>query len=322
MIVSRISLARISLAATVAATSACGSGLAQIEASALPETVAPASAPTISATWMGTAGIMLDDGTTAILIDPFVSRPSLGRVGFGRPIPVDDARVDLWMKMPGIDRAKAVVVTHSHYDHVMDAPAFAKRTEATVVGSASTAAIARASGLPDPQIVTAALHAPMQFGDFTVTMLPSRHGRVLLGRVPYPGTVGDDFTMPAKAKDYSMGGAFTVVVEHPAGTVVHHASAGWVPGMLDDVAADVVFLGLAGHRDPSAYIDAVVDTTGADRIVPIHWDNFFRGFDAALQPLRSAHVTAFFDHVADTRPDLRLETLPLGQARIVLTGDG
>ena len=302
------------------ATSGCSDELARLEAEEIPEAERPAEAPRVTATWMGTAGVMLDDGTTALLIDPFVSRPSIGRVVFGRPVPVDEARIDLWMEMPGIERTAAVFVSHSHYDHSMDAPSFARRLDARLVGSPSTAIIGERSGLPADRIDVVEPGQPMRFGEFTVTMLHSQHGKAVAGRVPYPGNVEPDFETPAKAKDYRMGGAYAVVVQHSAGTAVHHGSAGWNPAMYDHIDADVVFLGLAGRDDTATYLGAVLDATNARRVVPIHWDNFFRGFDESLAPLGSARVGEFLDHLADTRPDLTVQTLPLGYARPVLGG--
>ncbi|MEM6992328.1 MAG: MBL fold metallo-hydrolase [Myxococcota bacterium] len=300
-----------------AAALSCGDPLVRIEQATIP--AGPVTAgPRVEATWMGTAGVLLDDGTTALLIDPFVSRPSLGRVAFARPIPVDEARIDLWMAMPGIERTAAVFVSHSHYDHSMDAPSFARRTDARVVGSASTMLVGRAAGLDDSQLEPVVAGEAMRFGDFTVTMLRSRHGPAVFGREPYPGEIAPGVTMPAKAREYRTGGAYAVVVEHPAGVLVHHASAGFVPQMFDEVEADVVLLGLAGRKDTRDYLRAVVDATGARSVVPIHYDNFFRGFDEPLAPLQSARIDEFLDHVADTRPDLRVRTLPLGRARPVL----
>lgn len=313
------STTRLATALLLLTTVGCSDELARLSAEEIPE-AKPSESPRVTATWMGTAGVMFDDGTTALLVDPFVSRPSLGRVAFGRPVPVDEARIDLWMKMPGVERTTAVLVTHSHYDHVMDAPSFAKRTDARLVGSKSTALVAERSGLSAEKIDVVEVNTPMRFGDFTVTMLHSQHGKAVAGRVPYPGVVESDFETPAKAKDYRMGGAYSVVIEHPTGTAVHHASAGWNPAMYDGIDADVVFLGLAGRKDTAAYLDAVLDATGARRVVPIHWDNFFRGFDESQAPLGSARVNEFLDHLADTRPDLTVQTLPLGYARPVLGG--
>lgn len=309
------------LAAATALASGCAAAeLERIEDHGIAQAPVP-SVPHVRATWLGTAGVLLDDGTTAIAIDPFVSRPGLGRVGFGRPIEVDQARVDEWMKAPGMDRVAAIAISQSHYDHVMDAPAFAQRTGATLIGSASTAAIGAAEGLPPNQIMVAQYREPMRFGAFTVTLLESEHAYRGRG-VTWEGDIPDGITLPAKAKDYKMGGAYGIVVTHDhAGTVVHHGSAAWVDGMYDGVEADVVILGLALHTDAPGYVRAIADATGARRVIPSHWDNFFRGFDKPLAPLRSARVRSFFDDLADTRPDISVETLPLGRWRVLLAAD-
>lgn len=291
----------------------CHRGLAEIEAHAI-EPRAPTSTPTVRVTWLGTAGVRIDDGWTALLVDPFVSRPGLGAVVFGRTIEPHAERVD------AIDTADvaAVLVSHSHYDHLMDAPRLAARAGAELVGSASTVAVGRAYGLEDLRVAEPGV--PVRYGAFTVTWRESEHGAVLAGRVPFPGEIENGVELPLRARDYKMGGAYGIVIEHPAGTIVHHASAAWLEGMYDGVQADVVLLGLAGHRDVPAYVQAVVDATGARRVVPIHWDSFFRPLSQPLVPLRTARVPAFFETIGRTRPDLRIETLPVLKERVLLGG--
>ena len=90
--------------------------------------------------------------------------------------------------------------------------------------------------------------------------------------------------------------------------------------MYEGVDADVVLLGLAGREDTLDYVAHVVDATGAKRIVPIHWDDFFRGLDEPLRPIRAAKVDEFFATMDAQRPDLTIETLPLLQPCAVLGG--
>lgn len=44
------------------------------------------------------------------------------------------------------------MITHGHPDHALDMPYIAKKTGATVVGTQSTADLARAGGVADPQV--------------------------------------------------------------------------------------------------------------------------------------------------------------------------
>lgn len=69
-----------------------------------------------------------------------------------------------------------------------------------------------------------------------------------------------------------------------------YASANFRPGALRGVDADVVYLGVGnlGRRPAGfvrAYWDEVVVTTGARRVVLVHWDDFFLGLHRPLRPM-------------------------------------
>src|SRR5215207_10116978 len=68
---------------------------------------------------------------------------------------------------------RAMPVTHTHFDHILDAGVVGARTGAVLAGSASTAAVGRSLGLPAEQLAVAEPGEPLQFGRFTVTFLPA-----------------------------------------------------------------------------------------------------------------------------------------------------
>ncbi|MGZ9014741.1 MAG: MBL fold metallo-hydrolase, partial [Burkholderiales bacterium] len=103
----------------------------------------------IQAVWMGTAGFYVSDGTTAVLIDPFVSRYGLVHVGLGRDIQPDAEAIREWMKTLNPVNVSLVIVSHSHFDHALDAPIFAALTGGVLVGSASTLNVGKGVGLPE-----------------------------------------------------------------------------------------------------------------------------------------------------------------------------
>ena len=116
--------------------------------------------------YLGTAGWEITDGTTAILIDPYLSRingPAPPGGGSGHSMAGDTRRAYGWGDIASpdvaaidshIQRADFVLVTHTHYDHILDVPHIALKTGATVIGTESTANVMRAYGVPEEQLIT------------------------------------------------------------------------------------------------------------------------------------------------------------------------
>jgi L-ascorbate metabolism protein UlaG (beta-lactamase superfamily) len=246
---------------------------------------ASADAPGVRVTHAGVSTLVITDGETTLLTDGFFTRPGLVRTTLGLIAPDEDA-IARGLARLGVDRAAAVIVTHSHYDHAMDAPLVAARTGAMLVGSESTANVARGLALPEEQIRVVQPGEVLHFGAFGVQLIASRH---------YPhgmatGTIDAPLYPPARALDYRQGEVYSVLVTHPAGSLLVQASAGFEPGALAAVRADVVLLGVAGlgrmpgsyHRD---YWREVVGVTRPALVIPIHWDDFTRPGSEPLVPM-------------------------------------
>lgn len=228
----------------------------------------------IRVTWLGVATVLIDDGETALLTDGFFSRPSKLELMLSKIAPDLDA-VTNGMKRGNITRLAAVIVNHSHYDHAMDAPEVAKRTNAKLVGSESTANIGRGWGLPEDQISVVKVGEPVQYGNFTVTVLKSRHSPTNFTG----GVIDKPLRPPAPYTAYLEGESYAILIQHGTRSLLINASAGYEPGALAGVKADVVLLGAGslGIREEAfrqGYWHDLVKATGAKRIIPIHWDDF------------------------------------------------
>lgn len=68
--------------------------------------------------WLGTAGTFISDGETGILIDPYVSRFRISAVAFRFPLKPDRTLIRNWVEKLGRGKINAVIVSHSHFDHV------------------------------------------------------------------------------------------------------------------------------------------------------------------------------------------------------------
>lgn len=235
--------------------------------------------------FFGVSTLLIRDESAAILIDGFFSRPGKLAVTTG-PLAPDLDRIGAALPLLRVPRLDAVIAVHSHYDHAMDSPIVARKMNAVLVGSPSTANIARGLEFPEDRLRVVTATQTMHFGDLTVTLVPSQHfphGQAM-------GEIDSPLVPPAGAMDYKEGGSFSVLVETGDRSVLVQGSAGFAEGALAGRHADVVYLGvgLLGSKD-EAYRDAywreVVTAVGARRVVPIHWDDFTIGLDQPLVPM-------------------------------------
>ena len=254
----------------------------------------PSIAPTLDAvtvTWLGVTTLLFDDGETQILIDGFFSRPTLFDLLLNRPVESDAATINYALDEFRMRRLAALIPAHSHYDHAMDVGAIANRTSASILGSTSTAAIARGAGVPEDQIIVAESGQQYEFGRFTVTLVDSSHAPIGWGgAVPFAGTVDEPLTTPAPVSAWRVGQNYSIVVSHPHGTTLVQGSAGFLDGALAEFSVDVVMLSVGlleglGRDYAEQYWQELVTTTGAAHVFPVHFDDFSKPFgQIMLQP--------------------------------------
>lgn len=254
----------------------------------------------VTLTWFGVTTMLFDDGETQILIDGFISRPTLFQILTGQPVDNDVAKINFFLNEYRIRRLAAIIPVHSHFDHAMDVGAIGNRSSASVLGSESTAQIARGASVPEDQIVVVEDGADYSFGQFTITFIESVHAPVgLRGSVPMPGTIDAPLSTPAPVKAWREGGSYSIVVSHPGGTTLVQGSGGILRSSLEDIRVDVVMLGVGmieslGRDYVDRYWQATVTSTGATTVIPIHFDDFTKPFGTIeLMP-------SFLDDFADT----------------------
>ncbi len=234
----------------------------------------------VTFTWFGVTTLLFDDGETQILVDGFISRPSLFATVLNRNVTNDAPMINYVLNEYDIQRLAAIVPVHSHFDHAMDIGAIANRSSASIIGSETTANIARGVGVPEDQIIVAERGGEFTFGNFSVTFVPSVHAPVgLRGAIPLPGTVDEPLQVPAPITAWREGGSYSIVVAHPEGTTIVQGSAGFSRGALKSIRADVVMLGVGlleglGRDYAEAYWQDLVTTTGAKRVFPVHFDDY------------------------------------------------
>jgi L-ascorbate metabolism protein UlaG (beta-lactamase superfamily) len=278
--------------------------------------------------YTGTSTLLFSDGETDWMVDGWFSRFGPLTVVFGEIAPDVDA-IARGLERNEVDTLAAVIPVHSHYDHAMDAPEVARRTGAILLGSESTANIARGWGLDEEQIRIAVDREPVRLGRFTITLVPTRHFQfpdpAARERALADPEIESPLVPPVPALAYRVGQPYAIHVAHPRGRFLVQGSAGWIEGGLEGYDADVVFLGIGGlggqtpdYRE--AYWRETVTRIGARRIIPVHWDSLtapaegpFRGTVRAARVLFGGggdRTLAFLREKLAEDPGLEISTLP------------
>ena len=263
----------------------------------------------IRVTWLGTAGFAIEHGGTTVLIDPYLTRASIPRL-LAAPL-----RSDADAVARHAPKADAIVAGHTHFDHVLDVPAIARATGATVYGSRSCAALCRVEGVPEARVVDvegAMRGAPVQaeVGPFTLRFIPSVHSAFALGRVPFPGDIDDCDKVPIRAHRYRCGAVFGVELRVANRTIYHLGSA----NLLDvEVPRDVdlLLMCVAGWTSTERFTDRVMRASRPRAIVLSHWDDFFRPLAKPAVMLPAMQLPRLVDGLTRVDGSVRIGALPL-----------
>lgn len=218
----------------------------------------------INCRWLGVAGLEFSlDGYT-LLIDPFFTRPSRLDVLAGRRVTPDRAAV-----ARHVSRADAVLVTHPHYDHLLDVPEVLRLTGARAYGSPNTVTLLKLHGW---EAGTVHSGDRLNLGPFAVEVFPALHTRLLFGRL-LNGPLPRSLRLPLRLSDYRMDACYSFCI----------TADGWV--MLvgnHPIPADWVFI------SPYQSDHKLAETLRAIQprvIAPVHWEDFMRPLNLPLRPM-------------------------------------
>jgi L-ascorbate metabolism protein UlaG (beta-lactamase superfamily) len=248
--------------------------------------------------WLGTAGWEISDGSTVILIDPYISRifgpQPPGRIPFARP-PGDTRPLYGWDDAAAPDeaaidaripRADYVLMTHTHYDHVLDVPHIALKTHATVIGTESTENVLRAYRVPEEQLITVRGGEDYDFGIFSVKVIPSLHSP--LDHKHYFSSEMAPAGMKAPLTLRQMhpeGGTLAYLVRFRGHQILAFGGMNYIEREMEGLRPDVVLVGAGGSRKESYdYCGRLMRALQFPALaLPTHWDNFTAPYEASQQ---------------------------------------
>lgn len=261
--------------------------------------------------YLGTAGWEITDGKTTIWVDPVPTRPTIPELCSGPLEPNREAQRGMKLRY-----ADAILVNHTHFDHVLDVPELAKRTGALVIGTQSTLNYCQSRGVDPAKLRLAVGGKAIQVGTFSITPHATLHGPIGPVSNPFPGEVSAS-AGPLWFWEFTQDGTRSYRLEANGSSVYVSAGSPLPPGKEFLSGGRIgptgtVMIGLAGGV-PEANLAAFLEEVRPAYVVANHFDNFFQPLDRGLSLLPGVDPSRFAERVGAILPEAKTYVPDYGQ---------
>ena len=215
----------------------------------------------------------------------------------------DEAAIDAH-----IQRADFVLVTHTHYDHILDVPHIALKTRATVIGTESTENVMRAYSVPEEQLITVRGGEDYQFKGFSVKVIPSIHSPLDHKHYFSSETAPAGMKAPLTLQQiHPEGGMLAYFIRIGGHQILAFGGNNYIEREIMGLEPDVALIGAGGSRkDLYDYSGRLMrDLHSPPLVLPTHWDNFLAPYDASQQPALDA-LQLFIQEIAAASPKTKV----------------
>jgi L-ascorbate metabolism protein UlaG (beta-lactamase superfamily) len=283
----------------------------------------------VDVTWYGVSTFRLRVGATVLWLDAY-----LDRVPAAPPVGLSSRDVTL---------ADAVLIGHSHFDHLFGAQTISDNTGARIVGSHETVRLMADAGVPDERLVAVGGGELLEFGhDIRVRVLPGLHSCAWAEEDPVDPAADQGLTSTERERRQNAvlaslaaaaspevvahlrscgpwprgdGGAHAYLIQTPAGTVFWADTSGYWTGIIRALRPRLAILAAAarGNVDGEPFPGPLADFVASEVELLQPRELLLCHHDDWMPPVTSPIDTGKVHRaVARRAPSVRIHQVPYG----------
>lgn len=237
---------------------------------------ATTSSKQVQYTWLGATGLIFKADTNVVQIDTYTSRPDSILSAFGK-LDSDIENASDWATKVGLKYSDAILITHTHFDHIIDIKHFSQYGSPLIYGTKSAKNFSIGQGIKANRIKVIGHQNEFEIGDFKVKSIKLEHAPNLKKYIVFNGEIKKKKQLPMYIWQMKEGGSLGYQIRFKDKKYLIHASSIASPHIknYNTLQSDVLFLSIANRKSTKDQIDKIISKVNPKIIIPIHYEGEF-----------------------------------------------